>query len=187
MDTLTISSGVPPAYEPSQAAAFWLMSGDIAEELVALSRYARNVTDVAGDLHSVSARARHMVISGRRDQADREIARLEAMRGAKQGWDGYRAAAPNPVTIGLASLLLRQFADTGLPIPVSTMSPVGNAALFTHACGVYLDIEFHQDQTVSWLLQLPAGPEIESREPYGEQHQALRLIDILKHAPGAIP
>lgn len=165
----------------------WFTTGDYADELVALSGYGRNVTDVAGELHSRIARIRRKAISYRRDQADREIARLEAMRDAKEGWDGYCAAPPIASTISLASELLRQFADSGLPIPTATMSPSGNAALFNHFQGIYFDIELHADNSISWLLQLSSGPEIESTEPYDGQPSALRVLNILKHVPGAIP
>ncbi len=106
------------------------------------------------------------------------------MRGALPGWDGYNALAPNGATIDAASKMLRYLADTGLPIPSATMSPNGNAALFIDAHGVYADIEFHADWRVTWLLQLPGGPEIEDEERFDEEFKPWRLLKILSHTPG---
>jgi hypothetical protein len=164
----------------------WSTTSQYADGILTMSGRPRATTDVAGELQSLLAMVRRAVISMRRDQAEQQIARLEAMRGEAPGWDGRNAGSPDEQTIDLAVSLLRRLADAGLPIPTATMSPSGNAALFAHGRGVYADIELHADKTVSWLIQLPAGPEIEATEPYDGKMNAIRLISILKHAAGAI-
>lgn len=171
---------------PCLSEAVWFSSGSYAEGLVALSGRGQTVTNVASDFNSLWALVRRSIISVRRDQAEQQIGRLEAMRHEPAGWDGRNAAAPDTRTIDLASNLIRRFADCGLPIPTATMSPVGNAAFFNHAAGAYADIELHANGTVSWLIQLPSGPEIEDTERLDGGATALRLIDILKHAPGSV-
>ena len=108
------------------------------------------------------------------------------MRGAPPGWDGYNAQPPNGATIDTAAEMLRLLAEFGLPIPGATMSPNGNACLFIDAQGVYADIEFHADRRVTWLIQLPGGPEIEDEERFDEGAKPLRLLAILSHVPGRI-
>jgi hypothetical protein len=115
-----------------------------------------------------------------------EIQRLEAMRDAQPGWDGYNAQAPKGGTIDAAAEMLRLLAETHLPIPTAMTSPEGNASLFIDAQGVYADIEFHADQIVTWLLQLSGGPEIEGAERFDDQIRPSRLLTILSHAPGRI-
>ena len=167
-------------------ASHWFTSGAYADELVALTGHGRSATDAVGELHSLVAQFCRILVSLRHEQAEHQITRLESMRHAADGWDGYKASTPVQTTINLAAELLRQFADCGLPIPTATMSPSGNAALFSCAPGVYLDIELHADNSVSWLLQLPSGPEVEAQEPFDGTHQGLRVVEILKHAAGAI-
>jgi hypothetical protein len=164
----------------------WCTTSQYADGILTMSGRQRPATDVAGELHSVLAMVRRAVISMRRDQAEQQIARLETMRGQAPGWDGRNAQSPDEQTIELATSLLRRLAEAGLPIPTATMSPSGNAALFTHGRGGYADIELHADKSVSWLIQLPSGPEIEDTEPYDGKTNSLRLINILKHAAGAI-
>ena len=171
--------------QPSFASP-WFTTGGYADDLVTMSGHSRAITDAAGELLSYNTHIRRLRISVRRDQAERQISRLDAMRNEKAGWDGCDAAAPNLATIDLASALLRQFAEIGLPIPVATMSPSGNAALFSNEGGAYADIELHVGNVVSWLIQLPSGPEIEDREPYCGQGDNLLLIDYLRRGPGAI-
>ena len=106
------------------------------------------------------------------------------MRDALPGWDGYNAQRPNGVTIDAAAEMLRWMTEAGLPIPSATMSPNGNACLFIDGHGVYADIEFHPDRCVTWLLQLPGGPEIEGEERFDGESKPWRLLAILSHAPG---
>src|SRR5690349_13543027 len=99
----TVSSFAKLIGVPPQGVAPWFTTGNYAEELVELSGHGRSVTDVAGELRSIVSRARNAMISYRRDQADREIARLEAMSNAREGWDGYQASAVVQPTITLAN------------------------------------------------------------------------------------
>ena len=164
----------------------WCTTSQYVDGILTMSGRQRPATDVAGELHSALAAVRRAVISIRRDQAEQQIARLETMRGQAPGWDGRNAHTPDGHTIELATSLLRRLAEVGLPIPTATMSPSGNAALFSHGRSIYADIELHADKSVSWLIQLPSGPEIEDTEPYDGKTNSLRLINILKHAAGAI-
>lgn len=164
----------------------WCTTSQYADGILTMSGRQRSATDIAGELHSVLAMVKRAIISMRRDQAEQQIVRLETMRGESPGWDGRNADLPDEQTIDLATALLRRMAEAGLPIPTATMSPSGNAALFTHVRGVYADIELHPDNSVSWLVQLPSGPEIEDAEPYDGKTNSLRLITILQHAAGEI-
>lgn len=164
----------------------WFTTGTYAGALVDLSGYDRPITDQAWESLSRNAAERRKLISWRRDQAEREIARLEDMRGADAGWDGYAAKRPEETSIDLAAELLRFLADKGAPIPVATMSPNGNASLFMSHAGAYADIELHSDNNVSWLLQLPGGPEIEDSETFDGTYRSLRLIEIMKYIPGSV-
>ena len=116
-------------------------------------------------------------------QTHAQMERLESMRGAGAGWDGYRAAPPAEVTLDHAKELLLLFADQGLPIPTASVSSTGNAALL-RSDGTYLDLEIHENNTISWLVQLPHGPEVEGEEYFDGTRRSLRIINILKHTPG---
>ena len=164
----------------------WCTSSQYADVILSMTGHHRSMTDLAGEWHSLLARVRHALISSRKDQAEQQIAKLDGMRGESEGWDGRQATAPDAVTIDLAAALLRRFAEVGLSIPVATISPSGNAALFGHGRGIYADIELHADKTVSWLVQLPHGPELEDTEPFDGKSNSLRLINILRHAPGSV-
>jgi len=169
----------------SQVRPNWSTTSQYVDASLIMSGRQPAVTEVE-ELYSPLAFHRRAVISARRYQAESQIARLEAMRGAYPGWDGRNARSPDDRTIDLAASLLRRLADAGLPIPTATMSPAGNALLFTHGGGVYADIELHANKTVSWLIQIGSGPEIEATEAYDGMMNALGLIDLLKHAAGAI-
>jgi len=162
----------------------WFSTGEWVEAFVSVLSQYQSDTDCAGPLRSRIAALRRQITFLRRDVAEKEIERLESMRDALPGWDGYNAQAPNSLTIDAAAEALRFLAQTGLPIPIATMSPNGNACLFIDAQGVYADIEFHADRRVTWLLQLPGGPEIEDIERVDEASMPSRLLAILSHAPG---
>jgi hypothetical protein len=105
------------------------------------------------------------------------------MRGAEAGWDGYRAAPPAESTLAHAKELVLLFAEQGLPIPTASVSSTGNAALLRND-STYLDLEVHENNKISWLVQLPQGPEVEGEEYFDGTRRSLRITNILKHAPG---
>lgn len=175
-----------PSEQNAAPQGHWCTSSQYADGILSMTGHHRSMTDVAGELHSLLARLRQALISVRKDQAEQQIAKLDGMRGEPEGWDGRQATAPDEVTIDLAAALLRRFAEVGLSIPVATVSPSGNAALFAHGRGVYADIELHADKTVSWLVQLPHGPELEDTEPFDGKSNSLRLMNILRQAPGSV-
>lgn len=130
-------------------------------------------------------RRRSACAEERRERAElarRQAARLEEMRGAEPGWDGYSAARPIERTIDRAKTLLELLVDTRLPMPVATMSSSGHAGLFIRRDGLYFDLEILPDGRIEWLLQLPGGPEIEDREPFDEWRLPRRLADLLDEA-----
>ncbi len=161
----------------------WVTSGDYADVLVGLSGFGPSVTDSVADLNSPIAAIRRQLFVEHLVQTQTQIDRLESMRGAGAGWDGYRAAPPAEGTLDHAKELLLLFADHGLPIPTASVSSTGNAALLRND-STYLDLELHENNTISWLVQLPHGPEVEGEEYFDGTRRSLRIVDILKHAPG---
>ncbi len=161
----------------------WVTSGDYANILVGLSGIGPGVTDSVGDLNSPIAAIRRQLSVEHLDETQAQIERLDTMRSAGTGWDGYCAAPPVVATLDRAKDLLLLFADRGLPIPTASVSSTGNAALFRND-STYLDLEIHENDTISWLVQLPQGPEVEGEEYFDGTRRSLRIVDILKYAPG---
>jgi hypothetical protein len=110
----------------------------------------------------------------------REVAKLNAMRHAEEGWDGYRAQRPNTRTIERAISFLRQLAKAEIPLPAATVSSSGNAALFDSKENYYLDVEFEPNDRVGWLMHLRGGQEIEDDEPYDGSALPSRLTALLR-------
>jgi hypothetical protein len=111
-----------------------------------------------------------------------EIAKLNSMRHADAGWDGYRAQKPNARTIDFAISFLRQLSKTEIPLPAATVSSSGNAALFDSNENYYLDIEFEPDRRIGWLVQLRGGKELEDYEPFDEGALPPHLTALLRSA-----
>lgn len=161
----------------------WVTSGDYADDLVRLSGVSANVTDSVAGLNSVDATIKRQFFIAHLQQMQVQVERLESMRGAEAGWDGYKAAPPIEKTLDHAQELLLLFAEQGLSIPIASVSSNGNATLVRND-GTYLDLEVHEKNMISWLVQLPNGPEIEGEEYFDGTGRHLRITNILKHAPG---
>ena len=167
----------------SPISGLWVTSGDYADILVGLSGFRPSVTDSVADLNSPIAAIKRLLFVEHLEQLQAQIERLESMRGAGADWDGYRAAPPAEGTLDHAKELLLLFADQGLPIPTASVSSTANATLLRND-STYLDLEVHENNMISWLVQLPHGPEVEGEEYFDGTRRSLRIVDILKHAPG---
>jgi hypothetical protein len=141
-------------------------------------------TDLAGELqwqqrgHNLRRLIRSYQVPQRSLEA--EIAKLNSMRHAAEGWDGYQARKPNVRTIDLAIKFLIQFSKLDVALPTATVSPSGNAALFDSNQIYYLDIEFEPGDRAGWLLQLQGGPEIEDEEGFDGRFLPSRLVALLR-------
>jgi hypothetical protein len=113
---------------------------------------------------------------------EREVAKLNSMRNAEAGWDGYRAAQPDVRTIELAIRFLRRLSRVGIASPAATMSSSGKAALFDANDRYYLDAEFEPDGQVSWLFQPAGGKETEGEERFDGEALPQRLLTLLRSA-----
>jgi hypothetical protein len=113
---------------------------------------------------------------------EREVAKLNSMRNAEAGWDGYRAVQPDVRTIGLAIRFLRRLSRAGIASPAATMSSSGKAALFDANDRYYLDVEFEPAGQVSWLFQPAGGKETEGEERFDGEALPQRLLALLRSA-----
>jgi hypothetical protein len=113
---------------------------------------------------------------------EHEVAKLNSMRNAEAGWDGYRAVQPDVRTIELAIKFLRRLSRVGIASPAATMSSSGKAALFDANDRYYLDAEFEPDGQVSWLFQLAGGKETEGEERFDGEVLPQRLLALLRSA-----
>jgi hypothetical protein len=113
---------------------------------------------------------------------EREVAKLNSMRNAEAGWDGYRAVQPDVRTIDLAIRFLRRLSRVGIASPAATMSSSGKAALFDANDRYYLDAEFEPDGRVSWLFQPAGGKETEGEERFDGEVLPQRLLALLRSA-----
>jgi hypothetical protein len=113
---------------------------------------------------------------------EREVAKLNSMRNAEAGWDGYRAVQPDVRTIDLAIRFLRRLSRTGIASPAATMSSSGKAALFDANDRYYLDAEFEPNGQVSWLFQPAGGKETEGEERFDGEVLPQRLLGLLRSA-----
>jgi hypothetical protein len=163
----------------------WLTSGYYADILVGLSGFSSSVTDAVTDLTSPFAAMTRQLSVERLGDAQTQLERLDSMKGVEAGWDGYRALPPVSETLDRAKELVLLFANRGLPIPTASVSSAGNATL-VRSDGTYLDLEVHENDKISWLVQLPNGPEVEGEEYFDGTRRPLRIVDILKYAPGAV-
>ncbi|WP_127075985.1 hypothetical protein [Rhodomicrobium lacus] len=159
-------------------------SGAYANNLVWVSGLSPSVTDYVADLNSPISEFRRHLFAEHLAQILPQIERLNSMKEAASEWDGYNAVPPKGGTLDRAENLLFLFADQGLPIPTASVSSTGNATLVRND-STYLDLEVHENNTISWLVQLPNGPEVEGDEPFDGTRRALRILNILKHAPGS--
>jgi hypothetical protein len=143
-------------------------------------------TDLAAELLwnfrgiSVRSLARSFRVALR--PVEREVAKLNSMRNAEAGWDGYRAVEPDVRTIELAIRFLRRLSRAGIASPAATMSSSGKAALFDANDRYYLDAEFEPDGRVSWLFQPAGGKETEGEERFDGEVLPQRLLALLRSA-----
>jgi hypothetical protein len=144
------------------------------------------LTDLAAELLwnlrgiNVRSLARSFRVAPR--PVEREVAKLNSMRNAEAGWDGYRAVQPDVRTIELAIRFLRRLSRAGIASPAATMSSSGKAALFDANDRYYLDVEFGPDGQVSWLFQPAGGKETEGEERFDGEALPQRLLALLRSA-----
>jgi hypothetical protein len=189
MDANADSSRSQSAGEPA-ARSYWVIEDESSSGFIA-GVYAIFIgeaapTDLAAELiwnrrgYNFRSLARSFRIPRR--VLEREIAKLNSMRSAKPGWDGYRAQKPNTRTIDLAINFLRQLSKTDIPLPAATISSSGNASLFDSNENYYLDVEFEPNDHIGWLVQLHGGREIEDDEPFSGDALPPRLTALLRSA-----
>ena len=93
------------------------------------------------------------------NEADRQIARLNSMRGAGPGWAGLYSKAPNARSLDAAIALIKKLRYFPLPIPMASVGSHGNAGLYWSDDRLYADIELLEDGRIGYLLQ-PVGDRV---------------------------
>ena len=98
------------------------------------------------------------------NEADRQIDRLNALRGAGNGWAGPGSIAPNAESLDAAIDLIRRLKHLPLPTPMASIGSHGNAGLFWSDAHLYADIELLDDGRIGYLLHVPGTDEIDNEE-----------------------
>lgn len=99
-----------------------------------------------------------------KSEADRQIERLNSLRGAASGWAGPGSSAPDKSSLQAAVDLIRRLKNLPLPIPMASIGSDGNAGLFWSDDRIYADLEVFPDGRIGYLLQLAGRDPIDSEE-----------------------
>lgn len=97
-------------------------------------------------------------------EADRQLARLEAVRGVPDGWAGPGSVAPDENSLNVAASLLQRLRYFPLPVPMVSVSPDGNAGLFWSDDKIYADLEVLRDGKIGYLAHVKGQEPIDRED-----------------------
>lgn len=98
------------------------------------------------------------------DEAERQIARLNSLRSATDGWAGPGSVAPSVASLNEAIEMLRRIKTLPVPVPMASVGSHGNAGLFWSDESLYADLELLGDGRIGYLIHVNGAPSIDSEE-----------------------